>query len=320
MNLDKLACLLQEYFDNTISKTDCIELLKYLNESENDIADVIKEEMLGLQDGPSFSELRKNDVLKRIKADPRFTTEQFEPHGDQPKIVKFYQKTWLKVVAAILFVTMGYGLYVVNSKNKDSTVNTVQNQTNMSIEPAGTKITLTLSSGKVIVLDSTNHGFISNVGKTRVYISKKAQISENNSAKCIFSKAKNNRATYNILSTPNGGMSDVTKVWLNSASSIKFPAEFKGNQRKGIRTGEAYFEAAINKDKSFFVEVKNIEVRVLTTHFNSTTYEDYDAIIYNMLEGSLQLKQDNQLSLIKPGEQAKVDNNADIIKIELVNI
>ncbi|MEO6523727.1 MAG: FecR domain-containing protein [Mucilaginibacter sp.] len=326
MNQDKLVRLLQEYFDDTISKTDAIELLNYLNASETDnIVDVINEEMLKLQVGPEFRGPRKHDVLQQIKLDPRFANEHPKPHDDLPKVVKLYQNTWLKIAAAVLFVCMGVGLYIINSKNKTGDSNIVQNQVSMPILPGGNKATLTLSNGKVIALDTANDGLIASMGKAKVFKSNKAQLTYAQPTVGVSTNIQNNTPSYNILSTPKGGVFEVilpdgTKVWLNSASSLKFPTEFTGNERRVTLTGEAYFEAAKNKNKPFFVSVNNVEIRVLGTHFNISAYEDDNNITTTLLEGSVQVKKNDRLALIKPGEQAIVNNNADAIKVAPADI
>jgi hypothetical protein len=321
MNKSKLARLLQEYFDNTISETELIELLNYLNVSEtDDIIDIIKEEMHRLQDGPEFSGLIKHDVWQQIQSDPRFIKETL-PTNEQPKVIKLYRKNWLKAVAAILIVSASLGLFLLNRKIKTSVANVAQNQLSQPIVPGGNKATLTLSTGKVIQLDTANNGLIASAGK--------AQVLKKSNAQLVYdahpSSADNREPVYNILSTPKGGvfqvvLPDGTKVWLNSASSLKFPIEFTGNERRVSLTGEAYFEVAKNKDKPFFVDMNNVQVRVLGTHFNIAAYQDDNNITTTLLEGAVQVKSNNQLSAIKPGEQAVIDNNTNAISIKAANI
>src|SRR6202000_432618 len=52
---------------------------------------------------------------------------------------------------------------------------------------------------------------------------------------------------YNTIPTPRGGqyhiiLPDNTQVWLNAASSLRFPVAFTGKQRSVVLTGEGYFE------------------------------------------------------------------------------
>jgi len=325
MNQSKLVRLLQGYFDNTISETELIELLQYLNASEtDDIVDVIKEEMHRLQDGPKFDGLIKDEVWQQIQSDPRFTKETSFPSDEKPKVVKLYQKNWLKAVAAILIVSAGFGLFIMNRKVKTPVTDLVQNQLNQPIVPGGNKATLTLSTGRIIQLDTANNGLIAGAGKAKVLKKSNAQlVYEHPSAHP--SSADDRVPVYNILSTPKGGvfqvvLPDGTKVWLNSASSLKFPIEFAGNERRVSLTGEAYFEVAKNKDKPFFVDMNNVQVRVLGTHFNIAAYQDDSDITTTLLEGAVQVKSNKQLSAIKPGEQAVIDNSTNAIRVKPANI
>ncbi|PTQ97863.1 FecR family protein [Mucilaginibacter yixingensis] len=325
MNQERLVRLLQEYFDNTINRDDCIELLRYLKASDTDnIADLISEEMLKLHQGAQPDSFKKHSVLQRIKHDPRFTGEEPLSQIHQPKIVKFYQRKWLKIAAAILFVCTGLGLYVVNHQNQICCQNLAQTQINNAIRPGGNKATLTLSNGQVIVLDTANNGLIANTGKTRVIKSNKAQLVYNATTQSAITPA-NAPVVYNTLSTPRGGMFQVvlpdgTQVWLNSASSLKFPTTFSGSERRVTLTGEGYFEVAKNKEKPFYVDINHVEVRVLGTHFNIAAYEDDNDITTTLLEGAVQVKNSDQSSTIKPGEQAVVKNDCNAIKVSPANI
>ena len=94
-------------------------------------------------------------------------------------------------------------------------------------------------------------------------------------------KTKPNEIVYNTISTPRGGqyqilLPDGTKVWLNSASSIKYPSRFSNDKRAVELTGEAYFEVAkkviAGKRVPFVVATDLQQIEVLGTHFNVRAY------------------------------------------------
>ena len=90
---------------------------------------------------------------------------------------------------------------------------------------------------------------------------------------------------WNTITTPKGGqyqlvLADGSKVWLNAASSLRFPTVFKGNERKVELSGEGYFEissteiAGSQKKLPFIVAVGDMSVEVTGTHFNINSYDD----------------------------------------------
>ena len=126
--------------------------------------------------------------------------------------------------------------------------------------------------------------------------------------------------SYNTVSTPRGGqyqivLSDGSKVWLNAASSIRFPTAFSGSLREVELTGEAYFEVAKNKEKPFQVKVRDMKIAVLGTHFNVKAYEDEAETKTSLLEGSVKIIQGKEAGLLKPGQQAVINFKDDKVKI-----
>jgi transmembrane sensor len=324
MNQEQLQRLLREYFDDTISETDCIVLLDYLKSTNPDtVADIIDEEMLALHEGPEFSGFTKRNVFQRIQSDPRYSTELALPV--EPKIIKLHRRRWLNVAVVVLIGSIGLSLYYTNKQNNAPIPVTAKARPAKPIMPGGNKATLTLSDGSVIVLDNAQNGSIVNNGKTDVVKSKKGLLVYHALAANGAINADDNVPVYNTLTTPKGGeyqvvLPDGTKVWLNSASSIKYPTAFTGNERRVDLTGEAYFEVAKNKDKPFYVSIHNVEIRVLGTHFNIAAYSDDNDITTTLLEGSVQVKSKSNLSVIRPGYQAIVNNNTDFIKVKEANM
>ncbi|HWW40381.1 FecR family protein, partial [Pedobacter sp.] len=112
---------------------------------------------------------------------------------------------------------------------------------------------------------------------------------------------------------------DGTLVWLNSASSLRFPTQFAGKERSVELDGEAYFEVAKNKEMPFKVHVRAMEVRVLGTHFNVMAYDDEESISTTLLEGSVKVSNALQTAVIRPGQQASLKKSSGILGVEEVN-
>jgi transmembrane sensor len=183
--------------------------------------------------------------------------------------------------------------------------------------PAGiNSATLTLDNGKKIILSNANSGQLAS--EAGILITKSADGEVTYSIKNQTEAAANK--THTLETTVNGQtyrlqLPDQSKVWLNAASSIKFPASFAGlKNRKVELTGEAYFEISKDKDHPFIVKTTQQEVQVLGTHFNINTYEDKQNTTTTLLEGSVKITNEHKKEqLLKPGETALVNNTANIL-------
>ncbi|WP_295711120.1 FecR domain-containing protein [Mucilaginibacter sp.] len=320
MNNNRLKYLLQQYFDDTISRADCTELLNYLKENPAEIADLVDEELLKLDADPEFNQIQARKVLDNIKTDPRFNQA---PLAVKPKtkIVSLFGS--LAKVAAVIAVFSAVGFYLIHKhKPADNQVAIVKSS---KILPGSNKAVLTLANGKAIVLDNKANGTLAKAGQVQVNKVANGKLVYDALPTDVKAKVIDNALVYNTLSTPRGGeyqvvLPDGTHVWLNSASSISYPVEFAGNERRVKLTGEAYFEVAKNKDKPFYVNSNNVQVRVLGTHFNISAYNDDDELKATLLEGSVQVSKNNSQSLLKPGQQAVINNGADMIRVSQANI
>ena len=113
---------------------------------------------------------------------------------------------------------------------------------------------------------------------------------------------------YNTVITPRGGeyqlvLSDGTKVWLNAASSIRYPVCFSGKDRRVVAiVGEAYLEVAKDAAHPFIVTTPQSNITVLGTSFNVKAYPDEPADKTSLVEGLVKVGD----VLLKPGAQAVV--------------
>lgn len=214
-------------------------------------------------------------------------------------------RSWL-AVAAVLLVMLTAGLIFFNSGHLPNSVKTNTANHKPDILPGGNKAILTLPNGKQIVLKAANG----------ILLYKTSSLAGNfNTGEELF----------NTISTPRGGqyqvvLPDGTHVWLNAASSLKFPASFKGKKRLVTLSGEAYFEVAKNKKMPFVVHAENQEVEVLGTHFNINSYTDELATKTTLLEGSVKVIAQGNQKVLTPGEQAQINRNTKAIKVMQVSI
>lgn len=214
---------------------------------------------------------------------------------------------WPRIAAAasILLAVSAGGYFLLHKEQPKQQVAEVHD-----VLPGGNKAYLTLGNGQRISLTDAKNGTIaSQAGKT---IQKTAE------GMIVYDDSHNTHSStgsiFNTIETPRGGqyqvvLPDGSKVWLNAASSLKYPAAFTGNDRQVELTGEAYFEVAKDKAHPFKVKTPQQTVEVLGTHFDINSYADEPNVKTTLLEGSVKIVTTHQQQLIRPGEQAVLANN-----------
>jgi transmembrane sensor len=234
---------------------------------------------------------------------------------------------WRIPAAAAVFLLIASSIFFIfNPKNKKQELaKTELNRPTPvnDIAPGGNKAVLTLADGSSIVLDSAANGTLTQQGNIKVQKLDNGQLAYTVNGKQV---TENDEAFYNTISTPRGGqyqvtLADGTQVWLNAASSIRFPVVFTGAERKVEITGEVYFEVSKNAAIPFKVKTAASEVVVLGTHFNVNAYDDEAAVKTTLLEGSVKIIAAGQpIKYLQPGQQSAINkqgtitvlNNADI--------
>lgn len=196
------------------------------------------------------------------------------------------------------------------------------------IEAGENKAILTLGDGTKIILDDAKNGILANQGGNSVLKAAEGEViySFLNEVKDPLIEEQNTPVIYNTIETPKGGkfqikLPDGSKVWLNAASSLRFPTVFNGSKRQVELKGEAYFEVSPDQSKVFEVNTRNQVVQVLGTHFNINAYLDEPTVNTTLLEGSVRVSdlRTNISQLLKPGEQSKLSEQMEVINLKNTN-
>lgn len=307
-NHNLLSELFQKYLSNEATETEREEFLSYVDNP------VYKEEIEEMLSGAFENQTEIQDVNDTIRSRMlnRFFKDEELPQARQTKIFSL----WPRIAAAAVVIIMGTAIFYF--PNKTATVQQQSQLLKNDIKPGGNKAYLTLANGTRITLTDAKNGQLAN--QSGVTITKVAN------GQVIYAAARTGQHAaasnaYNFIETPRGGqyqiqLPDGTAVWLNAASSLKYPASFAGSKdRKVVLQGEAYFEVARDKAHPFIVVTSKQQVEVLGTHFNINSYADELDTRTTLLEGSVRL---NGKTILKPGEQAVL--KADEIAVAEVNV
>ncbi len=298
----------QAEIDKWLAASDGNKTLVERIADENELAFAL----LDLQDVDTDAELAK--IVRKIK-----------------RRSVLHRSKWLRAAAAILiFLTVGIGLYW-HVNTSDTSVELVVTSQDDAL-PGGNRATLILADGRTIDLSEAQTGIV--VGEKQI-------VYEDGSAEIVDLSTET--IDLYVLSTPRGGtyhvmLPDGTKVWLNSASSLKYPSKFVGDERTVELTGEAYFDVShrLNDDTKptangqrltaggkipFKVSTNGQVVEVLGTVFNISAYPDEQTVKTTLVEGKVKVTvNDNtqMTSILNPGEQAIIRGGA--IDINAVDI
>lgn len=327
--------LFQRYYEKTASEAEIAELMRWMSDPANEAAltRLMQERWEAMEPGALWLAPEKGAAMldRILPAAP----------AENPSKGRVF-RLWPRVAAAAVIVLLlsAGGYMLLHRTAAPVAVAPAAAPVKNDVMPGGNRATLVLANGSTIVLDSAGRGLLAQQGGTSVT---KLQDGE-----LLYNAAGEDHpsAGLNTISTPRGGqyqvvLPDGSRVWLNAASSLRFPTAFTGRERNVELTGEAYFEIEKNREKPFHVLVNGLQVEVLGTHFDVMAYDDEAQIKTSLLEGKVKLSREpgagsreskadsrvtgkeQQTVMLLPGQQAsldraerqlKIDKNADIDK------
>lgn len=238
--------------------------------------------------------------------------QTWQQQNAQPAKVKRMSVMRYWWVAASILLIATVGTYLLTKTTQPQPVAAAP----YKILPGKDGAILTLADGSQVLLDSIQNGVVAlQAGATAKIVNG-----------TLIYEGVGSAVEYNVMSTPKARkfhliLPDGTNAWLNSASSIKYPTVFTGNERKVTITGEVYFEVAHNEKMPFRLNVNNqAQIEVLGTHFNVKAYDDEPVINTTLLEGSIAITLSSNQNghaakghvanagklILKPGQQAQI--------------
>ncbi|MDO8991963.1 MAG: FecR domain-containing protein, partial [Daejeonella sp.] len=270
-----------------------------------------------------FHHLNEDELTGLTETDLKAAKKEFRKKIAAEISTSSLHTLWPRVIsAAAIIIIISIGTLFYLDYIKKSKVKHVISEAQNDISPGGNIATLTLADGRKISLTDAENGQLAE--QSGIKISKTAD------GQLVYSisnsKNSSQSLSYNIIETPPGGqyqvvLPDGSKVWLNSASSLRYPVRFSGNERKVEISGEAYFEVAHNSKMPFRVINRSQIVEVLGTHFNIMAYPDESSTNTTLLEGSVRIIKENKSKVISPGQQTRVKNgDIDVASVDVTQV
>lgn len=321
MQKAELTSLFDQYLAETIAASDLRRLWETLEQPEHEAAwaEFIeqlchRETLHGLTDSADV-ELALSSLKRQMAPllDTAVVALTDDDSVQSPTPVHFLRKWgW----AAAILLVLGTGIYFWTTGNK-SNVSQVATAKPGEIAPGRDGAILTLADGSQVVLDSLGNGVIAVQNGAQAVI-------RNGKLEYDVTGVMPREMVYNTIATPKGRqfsllLPDGSRVWLNAASSIRFPTRFIGQERCVNISGEAYFEVAKNAAMPFRVSLNNgTNIEVLGTHFNVQAYEDEHSIYTTLLEGRVKTGG----LVLAPGQQAQMSrrNPGNVKRVSEVDI
>ncbi len=305
MDKDTLQLIFQKYLDNNCSPEELDLLLEAMNgEGADDAGRQLIRQQLMLHIDEHYINSPEEQAL--LDQQYRQILHRINP-APSPRM---YWKRW--VAAASILLVLGTGLYLWQRQAPAAPpVAAVQD-----IAPGTSGAILTLADGKQLQLDSMHNGIVATQGATQIVL-------QQGTISYSGVPVNNAAVTWNSISTPRARqfkltLPDGTGVWLNAASSIRYPTAFTQEEREVTVTGEVYFEVAQQAQQPFRVTFSKGNVEVLGTHFNINTYADEPVIKTTLLEGRIKV---NSLTtaILTPGQQAQIDEQGILKTVANIN-
>ncbi|MCY4780762.1 FecR domain-containing protein [Sphingobacterium sp. UT-1RO-CII-1] len=285
----KTAELLIRFLRNELSQEEDLLFKKWLNEDprNRDLLNRFKDKRYYYEDLLQMNKIDLDEAWDRNQRKLKLET------------YRSIKRRMLYVAASVIFVLAGT-LSVLKMKaryDKEVVEETVAVMHDVEAASAGANL---------LLADGTSYSLQSDLLSVR---NKNLYTDEDQKDQLIFQeKINSDKLVYNTLEVPKAKyfkmqLPDGTWVWINSLSSLQFPIEFVGDERKVFLKGEAYFEVAHDENKPFIVESGDTKIQVLGTSFNINAYSE--SIHTTLAEGSVSIDNGKTALVLRPGEMAR---------------
>lgn len=304
----ELIRLIRSYLAGTLSGDESRNLRVWLDKSpeHEKLLKKIRQEIKISEELPIFCQLDENDAWNHFK----------QLAAKKERKLRYYQfykaLAYAAAVAIPVVVILSFWIYG-NTRSVDKEKSSI-------ILPGWTQATLITANGKTYQLGDGRGGEGVNVALNQ------QAVQMNDALVYDTTRIASSVEEFNELSIPRGGefkivLSDGTLVYLNSATSLKYPVAFSSKERRVFLSGEAYFKVAKDSVRPFYVVTDGLQMRVYGTEFNVNT-RGGNCIRTVLVEGhvGVRMKSAEKEVMMNPGEIADYNRELKSLIVKPVDV
>ncbi len=235
---------------------------------------------------------------------------------------QLYQKILYRVAAACIALLLVAGTFLYNynnNRNINQWETLFATDIFSDIDSTQTEIELTLADrNKIVMVNNTQIKFNATgdweIDKPEIKIVPEIAFDQDVSVAMNTLKVPRGRRSFITLS-------DGTNVWVNSETILHFPDRFDKDNRTIYADGEIYLEVTKDASRPFHVKTSEMDVQVLGTAFNVTTYADEPCQSVVLAQGRISVTTaDGVQQQMKPNERLMLKNdNLEISQVDVLN-
>ena len=293
-----MKSIIIKYLKGKINTLEGEELYKWLLKDDSNIRIFKKEIAFYMLDGTTDETIDTQKAFEEFK--------EKVSRVNKSSSFSLHKKYYKYVAAITILIVSIISVYMLNSRQTDQLSKNISSNNIFNKE-----IILTLEDGSTQILEQ-----------------KQEELSYFNSSYLKPSSSKE-VLEYNEIKVPKGQvfrlvLSDSTVVWLNADTKLRYPKKFINSlkTRSVELEGEAFFDVAHDKDKPFIVNTDGVDIRVLGTKFNISSYSGEDSINTTVVEGVVNVvdvNDNNNHIILKPSFQASFQKSNTSLTSKEVN-
>lgn len=244
--------------------------------------------------------------------DKRIYSDIIKEIESKEKPTPWYFSTWLNIAASLIFL-IGLGSMYFNQSTPSIPLN---------VAPKLDDIVLIFEDGSQEILSNPTN-------ETSLFKNGKKIGSLSNEQLALQKEDSKEYPTSQTLKIPYGKqfkliLSDGSQVYLNAGTTLTYPTTFNtSGNRELFLDGEAYFEVTHDSKRPFVVHTSTMDVAVLGTEFNVSSYHLETNKEVVLVSGKVAVSlPDNHLkksNILNPGDKASHSNSQQALEITKVD-